>query len=139
MQKTEKHAFFVYFILSKDSVGRNMNMLDNWLDGQQALYLVVDEAHHAIAKTYRKAINYVCEKVSHVKVIGLAAAPFRTDEAEKGLLAKIFHDGVIDGMYGLQRCSVRFNIFLRECLIYYHLKCTHIDGSACNLETVGLD
>ncbi|MBR2195250.1 MAG: hypothetical protein IJ911_06500 [Salinivirgaceae bacterium] len=42
-------------------------------------------------------------------------------------------------MYGLQRRSARFNSFLRECLIYYHLKCTRIDGSACNLETVGLD
>ena len=42
-------------------------------------------------------------------------------------------------MYGLQRRSARFNIFLRECLIYYHLKCTKIDGSVCNLETVGLD
>ncbi|MBO7432197.1 MAG: hypothetical protein J6U13_00435 [Salinivirgaceae bacterium] len=42
-------------------------------------------------------------------------------------------------MYGLQRRSVQFNKFLRECLIYYHLKCTKIDGSACNLEKVGLD
>ena len=42
-------------------------------------------------------------------------------------------------MYGLQRRSARFNSFLRECLIYYHLKCTRIDGSACNLERVGLD
>ena len=42
-------------------------------------------------------------------------------------------------MYGLQHRSVQFNRFLRECLIYYHLKCTRIDGSACNLERVGLD
>lgn len=42
-------------------------------------------------------------------------------------------------IYGLQRRSVQFNRFLRECLIYYHLKCTKIDGTACNLETIGLD
>lgn len=42
-------------------------------------------------------------------------------------------------LYGLQRRSERFNKHLRECLIYYHLRCTMSDGSACDLERVGLD
>lgn len=53
-----------------------------------------DEAHHATAKTYRKVIDYVYGKVKNVKLIGLTATPFRTDEKEKGLLGKIFKDGI---------------------------------------------
>ncbi len=130
-------------ILSKDSVGRNMNMLDNWLDGQQTLYLVVDEAHHAIAKTYRKVINYVCEKVSHVKVIGLTATPFRTDEAEKGLLAKIFHDGVIDGKAVKNESGIAYRIGLKDLIAkrilakpIFDLKVEN-DDEVC--ETLGLE
>lgn len=81
-------------IVSKDSIGRNLACLDGWLAGEQELYLVVDEAHHSTAKTYRKVIDYVRGKVPHVKLIGLTATPFRTAEAEQGLLAKIFSDDI---------------------------------------------
>lgn len=46
-------------IISKDSIGRNLSMLDNWLNGEKEVYFVIDEAHHATAKTYRKIIKYV--------------------------------------------------------------------------------
>lgn len=81
-------------IVSKDSIGRNLACLDEWLTGEQELYLVVDEAHHSTAKTYRKVIDYVRGKVPNVKLIGLTATPFRTAEAEQGLLAKIFSDDI---------------------------------------------
>jgi len=55
---------------------------------------VVDEAHHSTAKTYRKVIDYVRGKIPHVKLIGLTATPFRTAEAEQGLLAKIYTDDI---------------------------------------------
>ena len=42
-------------IVSKDSIGRNLERLDKWLAGEQELYLIVDEAHHSTAKTYRKS------------------------------------------------------------------------------------
>ena len=103
-------------ILSKDSVGRNMNMLDNWLNGQQTLYLVVDEAHHAIARTYRKVIDYVRENVPHVKIIGLTATPFRTADNERGLLAKIFHDGVIDGKAVKNDVGIAYRIGLKDLI-----------------------
>ena len=54
-------------------------------------------AHHSTAKTYRKVINYVKEKVPNLKLIGLTATPFRTAEEEQGLLGKIYSDGVSDG------------------------------------------
>ena len=77
-------------IVSKDSIGRNIDRLDQWLKGEKELYLIVDEAHHSTAKTYRKVIDYVKKKVPNVQLIGLTASPFRTAEAEQGLLAKIY-------------------------------------------------
>lgn len=81
-------------IVSKDSIGRNLDRLDKWLAGEQELYLIVDEAHHSTAKTYRKVIGYVRNKVPSVKLIGLTATPFRTAENEQGLLAKIYSDDI---------------------------------------------
>jgi superfamily II DNA or RNA helicase len=81
-------------IISKDSVGRNLACLDAWLAGEQEIYLIVDEAHHSTAKTYRRVIDYVKSKVPHVKLIGLTATPFRTAENEQGLLAKIYSDDI---------------------------------------------
>ena len=81
-------------ILSKDSIGRNLSVLDKWLKGENEVYCVIDEAHHATAKTYRKIINYVQERVPNMKLLGLTATPFRTAKEEEGLLSKIFKDGV---------------------------------------------
>lgn len=81
-------------ILSKDSIGRNLSVLDTWLKGEEEVYFVIDEAHHATAKTYRKIIKYVEERVPHMKLLGLTATPFRTAKEEEGLLSKIFKDGV---------------------------------------------
>lgn len=81
-------------IVSKDSIGRNLGCLDTWLAGETEVFLVVDEAHHSTAKTYRKVIEYVKARVPDVKLIGLTATPFRTAEDEQGLLAKIYEDGI---------------------------------------------
>lgn len=80
-------------ISSKDSLVRNLKSLDNWID--EEVYLVIDEAHHATAKTYRKIIDYLQSKVKSLKIIGLTATPFRTFENEKGLLGKIFYDDIV--------------------------------------------
>lgn len=91
-------------IASKDSIGRNLSCLHNWLKDDNELYFVIDEAHHSIAKTYRKIIDHVKELVPNLKLIGLTATPFRTSPKEEGLLAKIYSDGVDmkknDAVYG---------------------------------------
>ena len=92
-------------ILSKDSIGRNMSVLDKWLKGEKEIYLVIDEAHHATAKTYRKIIKYIEERVPNLKLLGLTATPFRTAKEEEGLLAKIFKDGV-----DISRSAVKGNL-----------------------------
>jgi ATP-dependent helicase IRC3 len=42
-------------VASKDSFQKSQfdYLLKNWIDGQDEIFLVVDEAHHATAKTYR--------------------------------------------------------------------------------------
>ena len=84
-------------IVSKDSIRSHLERLDNWLAGSDEIYLVVDEAHHSTAKTYRRVIDYIKSKVARLKIIGLTATPTRTFEPEQGLLAKIFTDGLRNG------------------------------------------
>ncbi len=85
-------------IVSKDSLSYGMNFLmDNWItpNSMQELFFVIDEAHHATAKTYRKLINALKEKISSLKILGLTATPFRTSEKEEGLLKRLFPNDII--------------------------------------------
>ncbi len=103
-------------IVSKDSIGRNLNRLDAWLTGEKELFLIVDEAHHSTAKTYRKVIDYVKARVPNVKIIGLTATPFRTAENEQGLLAKIYSDGIKDGKVIHGDVGITYQIGLKELI-----------------------
>ena len=103
-------------IVSKDSLGRNLGSLDKWLKGTDEIYLVVDEAHHSTAKTYRKIIDYVQKRVKHTKLIGLTATPFRTAQEEQGLLAKIYSDGVRDGKAVSGDVGITYQIGLKELI-----------------------
>lgn len=84
-------------ISSKDSLNAGFNHLyNNWIkNNTNEIFLVIDEAHHATAKTYRKLIKNIQENVSHFQMLGLTATPFRTAEREQGLLKKVFPDDII--------------------------------------------
>lgn len=85
-----------FIVASKDSLNRGSEYLEKWIKANKNnICVVVDEAHHAIAKTYRNIINLV-EKHSNewIKLIGLTATPTRTAEKEQGLLKKVFSDGI---------------------------------------------
>ena len=76
-------------IASKDSLNSGFNyLIDNWIRHSDAVFSVVDEAHHATAKTYRKLINDIKQnfkdrgKTDSFTMLGLTATPFRTDESE---------------------------------------------------------
>jgi ATP-dependent helicase IRC3 len=86
-----------FIIASKDSLNRGINYLvEQWLkNNENEVFLAVDEAHHATAKTYRKLIEHVKNNVQSLKMLGLTATPFRTSESEKGLLKKIFTDDIV--------------------------------------------
>lgn len=53
------------------------------------LFVVIDEAHHAPAKSYRDAIHALEAAGSH-RLLGLTATPTRTAERERPELAKLF-------------------------------------------------
>ncbi|WP_265273666.1 helicase-related protein [Nostoc sp. KVJ3] len=89
-------------IASKDSLNSGLDhLLKNWVGDLHEVLLVVDEAHHATAKTYRKLINAVKENLKKrghnngFKLLGLTATPFRTDESEKSLLKLVFPNDII--------------------------------------------
>lgn len=82
-------------IISKDSLIRNLDLLKKWLKNEKEIYLVIDEAHHSTAKSYRKIVDYVKKNAANVKLLGLTATPFRTATEEAGLLAKIFTDDIV--------------------------------------------
>ena len=105
-------------IISKDSIGRESNLarLAPWLAGEKEVFLVVDEAHHSTAKTYRRVIDFVEEKVEHVKLIGLTATPFRTAENEQGLLARIYKDGVSGGRSKKNDIGIAYKVDLKELI-----------------------
>ena len=103
-------------IVSKDSIGRNLPALNNWLAGEKEIFLVVDEAHHSTAKTYRRVIDYVRSKVPHVKLIGLTVTPFRTAEEEKGLLGKIYTDGVKNNVVIHNDVGITYQISLKDLI-----------------------
>lgn len=104
-------------IISKDSIGRNLERLDPWLENEKQIFLIVDEAHHSTAKTYRKVINYVKERVENVKILGLTATPTRTSESEQGLLAKIYMDGVNnDGVAVNNDLGISYSVSLQDLI-----------------------
>lgn len=85
-----------FIVASKDSLNRGSEYLEKWIKANRNnICIVVDEAHHAIAKTYRNIINLV-EKHSTewIRVLGLTATPTRTAENEQGLLRKVFNNGI---------------------------------------------
>jgi len=84
-------------IVSKDSIVRNMEKINEWLAGENEIYFVIDEAHHATARSYRRIIEHIKAKIPNVKMLGLTATPFRTSEQEQGLLGKepLFTDDIV--------------------------------------------
>ncbi len=57
------------------------------------LFVVIDEAHHAPAKSYRDVIHFL-EGRKQMRVLGLTATPTRTQETERPLLRKLFGGNV---------------------------------------------
>lgn len=85
-----------FIIASKDSLNMGIeHLVNNWLKYNDQIFLVIDEAHRAVTKSYRKIMDVINQKTKSSKILGLTATPFRTAEVEKGLLKKIFTDDII--------------------------------------------
>lgn len=83
-------------LVSRQSLQKNANVLDPWLmDYSGTVYCVIDECHHSAARTYQKIYGYLAGICKNLKVIGLTATPFRTNEKEIGILQRIFYDDIL--------------------------------------------
>ena len=87
-------------IASKDSLNYGMEYLKKWIiKNRNNIVLIIDEAHHAPAKSYRKIIDLLdAENNEWFQMLGLTATPFRTAESEQGILGKIFTNGIAYGI-----------------------------------------
>ncbi|GEK35430.1 DEAD/DEAH box helicase [Kurthia sibirica] len=82
-------------IASKDSLMSPSSKLSDWLKHSDELFVVIDEAHHATAITYKQLISTIYAQIDKVRLLGLTATPFRTAETEQGALRELFKDGII--------------------------------------------
>jgi superfamily II DNA or RNA helicase len=73
-------------ICSVASLARRPDIVDKVLSDH---FLVIDEAHHAPAKSYRDLIQRVNSQASK-RVLGLTATPTRTVESERPELSRLF-------------------------------------------------
>lgn len=78
--------------------GDNLSYYLNWARGKEKredrrMLLVIDEAHHAAANSYRLIINALKRNIPCLDVLGLTATPYRTDRRERGSLKRIFNTG----------------------------------------------
>ena len=87
-------------IASRQSLcsGTNMDYALKWAKGRglkqdRKLLIVLDEAHHAAAASYRFIIDKMKKYIPHVDILGLTATPYRTAKSEQGSLKKIFSTG----------------------------------------------
>lgn len=78
-------------IASVQTLNRNLDQFyEKYLKYNDDLFLVIDEAHHATARTYRSLIDKIENSCQKFNILGLTATPYRTAEKEKSYLSKIF-------------------------------------------------
>ncbi|MBI1368530.1 MAG: DEAD/DEAH box helicase [Planctomycetes bacterium] len=85
-------------IASVFSLGRSHGLKwlrEHWLDDKRPVCMVIDEAHHAPAKTYRTVIDAVKGASPNVRTLGLTATPWRTSPREQGLLKRMFPGDIV--------------------------------------------
>ncbi len=68
-------------------------------DPKEFALLIIDEAHHAVAPSYRRVIDYYRQN-ENLKVLGVTATPDRTDETALGkVFDKVtFEYGIVDAI-----------------------------------------
>jgi superfamily II DNA or RNA helicase len=75
-------------VASVPSLAKNSAVRDEILSDQR-IFVVIDEAHHAPAKSYRDIINFLRAR-KQFQILGLTATPTRTIDMERPILRDLF-------------------------------------------------
>lgn len=91
IRATEKDDDII--IVSVQSGFRNLEYLKTIL--KKKVIIVVDEAQHTVAMSYRRTIEYIRKIRKDAKLLGLTATPIRGTDDESKYLLKLFKDNII--------------------------------------------
>lgn len=91
IRATEKNDDIM--IISVQSGFRNLDYMRSVLS--RKVMIVVDEAHHTVAMSYRRIIEYIRKRGKSAKLLGLTATPIRGTDDESRYLHKYFDDNII--------------------------------------------
>ena len=80
-------------VASVASLARRPEIAGRMIEDKR-LFVVVDEAHHAPAKSYRDIIDNLKQQKTW-RILGLTATPTRTMEGERPILGKLFGDRIL--------------------------------------------
>lgn len=80
-------------ILSVQTLRRNLDYLQAVI--RNKVLIIVDEAHHTLAPSYRIIIKKVKELASTVKLLGLTATPVRMQDQDTARLMGLFDNNII--------------------------------------------
>lgn len=91
IKATEKDDDLI--IASVQSVVRSLDYLKGVLF--KKVIIVVDEAHHTVAPSYRKTIDFVRKLRPETKLLGLTATPVRGNDYESKRLLQIYENHIV--------------------------------------------
>jgi superfamily II DNA or RNA helicase len=100
--------------------------------------LIVDEAHHSTAKTYRNVIHYFTSNNPKLKVVGLTATPDRSDEEALGQVFKsvAYEYQILDAIHDGWLVPVRQQMVTIAGFDISHVRTTAGDLNGKDLEKV---
>lgn len=79
----------------REAYNNELKQFMNFLDSSDKLFVVFDEAHHAIAPSYRRLIFDLRKRYPDMRLLGLTATPTASNENKEIILRKVFPQSVI--------------------------------------------
>ena len=80
-------------IVSVQSGFRSLEYIEPVL--ARKVIVVIDEAHHAVARSYQRIVDFIRRKRRNMKLLGLTATPIRSTDRSSKRLMDLFHENII--------------------------------------------
>ena len=91
IRKAEKTDNII--IVSVQSGFRSLEYIEPVL--ARKVIVVIDEAHHAVARSYQRVIDFIRRKRRKMKLLGLTATPIRSTDRSSKRLMEMFNEKII--------------------------------------------